>query len=91
MSHPIPPRRRIIFGPGREADRLHLRDILRNETTGGLLMLAATALALLVANLAPGFYSHLSHLQLGPLDLHHWAADGLLTIFFFVAGLELKA
>ncbi|MEL4503629.1 Na+/H+ antiporter NhaA [Luteococcus sp. H138] len=90
MSLPAPPRRRIIFGPGRDADRRHLADILRSETTGGLLMLAATALALLVANLAPSFYEHLSHTQLGPLDLHHWAADGLLTIFFFVAGLELK-
>ncbi len=30
------------------------------------------------------------HLPLGPLDLEHWAADGLLAIFFFVAGLELK-
>ena len=29
-------------------------------------------------------------LQLGPLDLQHWAADGALTVFFFVAGLELK-
>ncbi|MEL4358319.1 Na+/H+ antiporter NhaA [Luteococcus sp. H154] len=87
---PLPPRPRIIFGPGRDADTRHLADILRSETTGGLLMLAATAVALLVANLAPGFYQHLSHLTLGPLDLHHWAADGLLTIFFFVAGLELK-
>lgn len=90
MSIPAPARRRIIFGPGRDADRRHLADILRSETTGGLLMLAATVLALLAANLAPSFYQHLSHTQLGPLDLHHWAADGLLTIFFFVAGLELK-
>jgi len=30
------------------------------------------------------------HLRLGPLDLAHWTADGLLAIFFFVAGLELK-
>ena len=29
-------------------------------------------------------------LQVGPLDLEHWAADGALTLFFFVAGLELK-
>ncbi|MGO4956803.1 Na+/H+ antiporter NhaA [Luteococcus sp. Sow4_B9] len=84
------PRRRIAFGPGREANQLHLGEILRRETVGGILMLVATAAALLVANLAPSFYEHLSHLQLGPLSLHQWAADGLLTIFFFVAGLELK-
>ena len=29
-------------------------------------------------------------MALGPLSLEHWASDGLLTIFFFVAGLELK-
>lgn len=83
-------RPRIAFGPGREADRIHLREILRGQTAGGILMLVATVLALLVANVAPDFYTDLSHTQLGPLDLHHWAADGLLTIFFFVAGLELK-
>ena len=45
---------------------------------------------MLWANLGPGAYEAVLHLQLGPLDLEHWAADGLLTIFFFVAGLELK-
>lgn len=82
--------RHTLFTEGREADRLHLGDILRRETVGGLLMLAATVAALLVANLAPGPYHHLQHLRVGMLDLHGWAADGLLTIFFFVAGLELK-
>ena len=35
-------------------------------------------------------YEDLRHLQLGPLDLEHWAADGALALFFFLAGLELK-
>ncbi len=35
-------------------------------------------------------YEAVRSFDLGPLDLEHWAADGLLTIFFFVAGLELK-
>jgi NhaA family Na+:H+ antiporter len=30
------------------------------------------------------------HFELGPLDLEHWAADGALTLFFYIAGLELK-
>lgn len=72
------------------ADRLHLRDVLRHETTGGLLMLAAAAFAVLWANVAPDSYAHITHLHLGPLSLAHWASDGLLTVFFFVAGLELK-
>ena len=35
-------------------------------------------------------YESLRHFSLGPLDLEHWAAEGALTLFFFVAGLELK-
>lgn len=94
MTQPAPLRpgqsRRIVFGPGREADTRHLGDILRNETAGGLVLLAATVCALLVATVAPGPYQHLMHAQLGPLTVHQWAADGILTIFFFIAGLELK-
>ncbi len=53
-------------------------------------MLAATVAALVWANVGPGSYESFQTFQLGPLDLEHWSADGLLTIFFFVAGLELK-
>ena len=35
-------------------------------------------------------YEHLRRVEIGPLSLEHWAADGALAIFFFVAGLELK-
>lgn len=79
-----------VFGAGREANELHLPDLLRSETVGGLVMLAATIAALVVANLAPNAYQHLLHVELGPLSVHEWAADGLLTLFFFAAGLELK-
>jgi NhaA family Na+:H+ antiporter len=57
---------------------------------GGALALAAAAVALVWANLAGGSYDDLRHLRVGPLDLEHWSADGALTLFFFVAGLELK-
>ena len=53
-------------------------------------MLAAAVIAMIWANLGEVSYEALRHLQIGPLDAEHWAADGLLTIFFFVAGLELK-
>lgn len=72
-------------------------DVLRTETTGGLLLVGAAAIALLWAN-SPwrDSYFRLSDLTVGPAALHldlslaQWAADGLLAVFFFVAGLELK-
>jgi NhaA family Na+:H+ antiporter len=70
---------------------------LRTETIGGLILLGATALALIAAN-SPlsGGYLRLRDAVLGPESLHlalsvgDWAKDGLLAVFFFVAGLELK-
>jgi NhaA family Na+:H+ antiporter len=70
---------------------------LRTETTGGLILLGATAIALLWAN-SPidDIYRALRDFRLGPEFLHlnltigDWAKDGLLALFFFVAGLELK-
>ncbi|SHN44939.1 Na+/H+ antiporter NhaA [Cryptosporangium aurantiacum] len=71
--------------------------VLRRETVGGALLLAAAVVALIWAN-SPwsGGYESLRDARFGPESLHldltmgHWAADGLLAIFFFVAGLELK-
>lgn len=82
--------RRVLFTPRGDADAIHLTDILRHETVGGFLMLAAAVVALLWANIAPSSYSSAAHAHLGPMTLAHWTADGLLVIFFFVAGLELK-
>lgn len=70
---------------------------LRNETVGGVILLCAAALAMLWAN-SPwaDAYFELGDLVVGPQALHldlslsEWAADGLLAVFFFVAGLELK-
>ncbi len=71
--------------------------ILRKETVGGALLLAAAAVALVWAN-SPfaGSYFALRDTTVGPAAWHldltvgTWAADGLLAIFFFVVGLELK-
>ncbi|QWW20223.1 Na+/H+ antiporter NhaA [Schaalia sp. 19OD2882] len=74
----------------------HINEVLRKETVGGMLLVAATAIALLWANLSPTTYGALRDFHVGPAALHlnlslgHWAADGLLAIFFFLAGLELK-
>ncbi|WP_091627260.1 Na+/H+ antiporter NhaA [Amycolatopsis saalfeldensis] len=70
---------------------------LRTETTGGIILLAATAVALIWAN-SPlrEVYQAVRDFHLGPEFLHlnlsigDWAKDGLLALFFFVAGLELK-
>jgi NhaA family Na+:H+ antiporter len=72
-------------------------DFLRTETIGGLILLGATAAALVVANgpLADAYVA-LRDTEIGPAALHlhlsvgSWATDGLLTLFFVVAGLELK-
>lgn len=70
---------------------------LQDETVGGALLIAAATIALIWANSPWGdTYVELSEFTIGPKALHlnlslaTWAADGLLAIFFFVAGLELK-
>ncbi|MEV0429060.1 Na+/H+ antiporter NhaA [Micromonospora sp. NPDC050495] len=76
-----------------------LADVLRTETVGGGLLLLGAVIALAWANSpwrsayadlgdwVPWPGGHALHLD---LDLATWAADGLLAIFFFVVGLELK-
>ncbi|MFE2376351.1 Na+/H+ antiporter NhaA [Streptomyces sp. NPDC059398] len=78
-------------------ERTYLADALRAETVGGLLLLLAAVAALVWANTPlRGSYDAVSHFHLGPgavglhLSVQHWAADGLIAVFFFVAGIELK-
>src|SRR3954470_6640152 len=89
------PARLLSRGSYRETTRI--AEVLRKETVGGALLLVATVLALAWAN-SPwsDSYVALRDTTVGPAALHldlslgAWAADGLLAIFFFVAGLELK-
>ena len=79
-------------------ERTYVADALRTETVGGVLLLIATVAALTWANVPAlhDSYESVSDFHLGPealglnLSIAHWAADGLLAIFFFVAGIELK-
>ncbi|MDR0432645.1 MAG: Na+/H+ antiporter NhaA [Bifidobacteriaceae bacterium] len=79
------------------ARRRTLADVLRQENTGGIL-LAITAVVALVWVNSPlgGSYVALRDFAFGPGELHlhltveQWAADGLLTMFFFLVGVELK-
>jgi NhaA family Na+:H+ antiporter len=79
------------------AEQSWLLRALRGEAIGGLLLLIGALLALLWANSPWGdTYASLVAWTIGPEALHlnlslgTWAADGLLAVFFFVAGLELK-
>ncbi|HWU31428.1 MAG TPA: Na+/H+ antiporter NhaA [Marmoricola sp.] len=76
--------------PTASGEQRFLRDLFTSEAIGGGLALAAALVAVVWANLDLDAYRHFQHLKLGPLSLEHWAADGGLTLFFFVAGLELK-
>ncbi|MBC7590835.1 MAG: Na+/H+ antiporter NhaA [Salinibacterium sp.] len=74
-----------------------IHQTLKNDTVGGALLLGATVLALILANSpAASLYETIRDFTFGPEALHlnlsvgQWAADGLLAIFFFVVGLELK-
>ncbi len=98
MSAPsTPPTRRVLFGRLPLGERTFLADALRQETVGGALLLIAAVAGLIIANSAwREAYENLKDFVIGPAALHldlsleSWAADGLLAIFFFVAGLELK-
>ncbi|MBT2675337.1 Na+/H+ antiporter NhaA [Streptomyces sp. ISL-14] len=89
---------RKVFGRLSLPERNFVAEALRTETVGGVLLLVAAITALLWANVPElhDSYESVGHFRLGPealglnLSIEHWAADGLLAIFFFVAGIELK-
>ena len=85
-----PRARLVLFDRPSRSETVTLADVLRQETVGGVIMLVAAVAALVWANVGQQSYLGFRHIQLGPLDLEHWGADGLLSIFFFTAGLELK-
>lgn len=88
-----------LFARGSWSETRRIITILHKETVGGALLLFAAAAALIWAN-SPWAESYhaLNDLRVGTddyglhlnLSLGGWAADGLLAIFFFVVGLELK-
>lgn len=77
-------------------------EFLTHETKAGFLLIGVALAALVIANTPlNSLYQHISHTHIGPdsigsiplgmnLSVHQWAADGILTLFFFVVGLELK-
>ena len=98
MAAPRTTSPRRLLGRLSLPERAYVADALRTETVGGVLLLAAAVAALVWANV-PAWqhgYETVAGFHFGPaaLGLHlsvaHWAADGLLAVFFFVAGIELK-
>ncbi len=83
-------------GPRRVADAL--AEFLHDEAAGGIALLAAAIAALLWANLAFDGYDAFwkNELSIGvgaaalELTLRYWVNDGLMAVFFFVVGLEIK-
>ena len=79
--------------------RSALRHFLASEAAGGMLLMGAAALALILANSPLGeAYRHLLHVEtgpvlspkLGPMTVHLWINDGLMALFFLFVGLEIK-
>ncbi|MET3984262.1 Na+/H+ antiporter NhaA [Streptomyces sp. PvR034] len=100
MAAPQPsdPSNRKLLGRLSLPERRFVADALRAETVGGVLLLVAAIAALMWANIPAlaDSYDSVRGFHIGPaslgldLSLQHWAADGLLAVFFFVAGIELK-
>ncbi|NOX93487.1 MAG: Na+/H+ antiporter NhaA [Gammaproteobacteria bacterium] len=74
-------------------------EFIHRQTTSGLLLMGMAILALVLANSGlSGLYQQWVHLPIGinvggwvlEKTLQHWVNDGLMTLFFFVVGLELK-
>jgi len=88
---------RSLFARGSWSEARRVADILRSETVAGILLIVAAFVAMVWANTPwSSSYFELREVRVGPAALHldltlgQWAADGLLAIFFFLAGLELK-
>ncbi|TRW84838.1 Na+/H+ antiporter NhaA [Mycolicibacterium sp. 018/SC-01/001] len=98
-ANPAPSLRRRLFSRGSWSETSRVTEILRKETVGGMVLLVAAAAALIWANSpwSAGYFA-LRDMEVGGdwlglhlnLTLGAWAADGLLAVFFFVVGLELK-
>ncbi|QEL23930.1 Na+/H+ antiporter NhaA [Bosea sp. F3-2] len=68
-----------------------LRDFLRSEAAGGIILMVVAALALVIANspAAPLYFGTLKSYVLG-LSVLHWINDALMAVFFLLVGLEIK-
>lgn len=91
--------RKVVSSYGSTRISRALVEFLQAEAAGGVVMLGATALALIVANSGlveayEGFWHRYAGLSFGEwqleLSLRHWVNDALMAVFFFLVGLEIK-
>ena len=94
--------KRFYFAPWEKAYQkiaTPFEEFIHRQTTTGILLMTCAVIALIIANsplLEP--YEKLLHMRIGFFaenlriehSVHHWINDGLMTIFFFVVGLEIK-
>lgn len=88
---------RTVLSRGSFGEARRIGELLRTETVGGTLLVVAAVIAIIWANSpwADGYFG-LRDITIGYAPLHldltigQWASDGLLAIFFFLTGLELK-
>jgi NhaA family Na+:H+ antiporter len=75
----------------RQAPVSALREFLRQEAAGGILLFVAAVAALAIANSGLAeTYGDMLHAELGPMSALHWINDGLMALFFLLVGLEIK-
>ena len=68
-----------------------LRNLLTNEASGGLVLIAAAIAAIMLANSgAAGLYHTTLATKVLGLSVLHWINDALMTLFFVMVGLEIK-
>lgn len=69
----------------------YFTEFFENEKTGGLILVFATIVSLVIANssLQSG-YNEFWHISIAGHGLAHWINDGLMAIFFLLIGLELE-
>ena len=88
---------KLFTRPRSERDERWIKDALKDESFAGALLMISALVAIIIANssLSSWYFDLLSSKFEIPflalnLTIAHWVSDGLLAIFFFIAGLELK-
>ncbi|ENM3816241.1 Na+/H+ antiporter NhaA [Vibrio cholerae] len=68
-----------------------IRDFFKMESAGGILLVIAAAIAMVIANsaMAEGYQAFL-HTYVFGMSVSHWINDGLMAVFFLLIGLEVK-
>ncbi|OGV76348.1 MAG: Na+/H+ antiporter NhaA [Methylotenera sp. RIFCSPLOWO2_02_FULL_45_14] len=96
------PEQGVIYAPWERTFKRVLtpfEEFIHGQTTSGLLLMGTTIIALILANTSLSeAYQHLIHTLVSVnvaswginMSLHHWVNDGLMALFFFVVGMELK-